>query len=104
MVESTDAGSPELVPRPLARSVLLGAGVGLGVGAVAFVLISIPFYTLASFESNGLGRPIVQTCLFRIALPAGVVLGLVCGIVAGRWLRRGERWTVDDGGDRYSNR
>lgn len=72
--------------------------------AIVFFVIAIPFYTLASFEPNGLDRPIIRTGLFRIALPVGVVLGIVTGSVAGWWWRSGRRWTVEDGGDRYSNR
>ena len=100
-----DATSAEArVTRPLGRSVLIGAGVGIAAAAIAFFLIAIPFYTLASFEPNGLDRPVVRTGLFRIALPVGVVLGLVVGAVSGRWYHQGGTWTTDDGGDRYSNR
>ncbi len=91
-------------PRPLGRSVLLGSAVGIGVALTAFLLISIPFYTLASFEPNGMDRPLIRTGLLQIALPVGLALGAVTGVVTGRWLRRGGSWTVDDGGDRYSNR
>lgn len=90
--------------RSLAQSVALGVGIGLGLALIVFFLIAIPFYTLASFEPNGIDRPIVRTGLFRIALPVGVVLGVVIGAASGWWLRRGGSWTVNDGGDRYSNR
>jgi hypothetical protein len=97
----TDAPSPS---RSLLRSVLLGAAVGVGVAAIVFFLIAIPFYTLASFEPNGIDRPIIRTGLFRIALPVGALVGLVAGGVAGRWFRRGGAWTAPGGDDRYSNR
>lgn len=90
--------------RPLGRSIGIAIGVGLAVGAICFFLIAIPFYTLASFEPNGLDRPVVRTGLFRIALPVGAVLGLVSGVVAGWWARRGGTWRADGGGDRYTNR
>ena len=90
--------------RPLGRSVGQGIAIGLGVAAICFFLIAIPFYTLASFEANGIDRPIVRTGLFRVALPAGLLVGLVSGVVSARWLRRGGAWTIDDGSDRYSNR
>ena len=96
--------SPESPGRPLGQSVLLGVGIGIGLGLIVFFLVAIPFYTLASFEPNGLDRPIIRTGLFRIALPVGVLVGVVGGAIAGRWLRRGGSWTVDDGGDRYSSR
>lgn len=86
------------------RSVLIGVAVAIGLGATVFFLIAIPFYTLASFEPNGIDRPIIRTGLFRISLPVGAVVGLVGGVVAGRWVRRGGRWTTDDDGDRYSTR
>ena len=98
---STDAPS---TPRPLLRSVLMGAAIGVGVAAIVFFLIAIPFYTLASFEPNGVDRPIIRTGLFRIALPVGALVGLVSGAAASRWFRRGGRWTVVGGDDRYSNR
>jgi hypothetical protein len=91
-------------PRSLGRSIALGVGIGIGAAAICFFLIAIPFYTLASFEPNGIDRPIVRTGLFRIALPVGLMVGLATGSAAGWWLRRGGTWTVDDGSDRYSNR
>lgn len=90
--------------RPLGRSIALGVAIGIGTAAICFFLIAIPFYTLASFEPNGIDRPIVRTGLFRIALPVGLLVGLVSGVASGWWLRRGGSWTVDDGSDRYSNR
>ncbi len=78
--------------------------VGIGLAAIAFFLIAIPFYTLGSFEPNGMDRPIVRTGLFRIALPVGAVLGVVLGSVAGWWYRRGRSWTTDDGGNRVQQR
>ena len=90
--------------RPLLRSVLIGIGLAIGLAAVTFFLIAIPFYTLASFETNGIDRPIVRTGLFRVALPVGAIVGIVGGAVGGRWLHRGGRWVAEDGGDRYSTR
>lgn len=90
--------------RSLGRSLALGVAIGIGVGAICFFLIAIPFYTLASFEPNGIDRPVVRTGLFKVALPVGVLVGLASGGAAGVWVRRGAAWTVDDGSDRYSNR
>ena len=105
MAETQRAGEADPTTRSLGRSVAVGVAIGFAVTAIVFFLIAIPFYTLASFEPNGgVDRPIVRTGLFRIALPVGVVVGLVSGAVAGRWLHRGGRWSTGDGGDRYSNR
>lgn len=98
-----DTEAPE-PGRSLARSVLIGIGLAVGFGAITFFLIAIPFYTLASFEPNGIDRPIVRTGLFKVALPVGVVVGVVGGTAVARWLHRGGRWTVDGGEDRYSAR
>lgn len=88
----------------MARSVAVGLAIGVAVAATVFFLIAIPFYTLASFEPNGLGRPIVRTGLFAIALPVGALVGIVSGVVVGRWFRQGGRWTAPEPGDRYSTR
>ncbi len=109
-METADGSRPESGVQPpttsasLARSIAVGVGVAVGAAAICFFLIAIPFYTLASFEPNGLDRPIVRTGLFKIALPVGALLGVVIGSVAGWWFHRGMDWTVDDGGDRYSTR
>lgn len=106
MAETTVDPQTEEVPetRSLGRSVLLGVAIGLAAGATVYFLIAIPIYLVASFEANGMDRPIIRTGLLKVALPIGVALGVVIGVVSGRWLRRGGRWTVDDGGDRYSTR
>lgn len=102
-----DVGNPpsdDSERRPLGVSLLLGVVIGVATMAIVYFLIAIPIYLVASFESNGLDRPIIRTGLFRVAMPVSAVVGLVTGVVSGRWLRRGERWSLDDGGDRYSNR
>lgn len=96
--------APVAGPRSVGRSVAVGLAVGIGAAAICFFLIAIPFYTLASFEPNGIDRPIVRTGLFKVALPVGFLVGLAAGVASGVWARRGGGWTVDDGSDRYSNR
>lgn len=64
---------------------------------------------LARFESNGLGRPLIQTGLFRFAVVAGLVIGLASGVAAGWWRYRGHSWTVPGGtpsvgGDEFGGR
>lgn len=102
MGSSASDGVP--APRSLLQSTLLGVIVAVTVAATAFFLIAIPLYTVASFESNGLQRPVIRTGLFRVALPVGVLIGLLTGLVTGRWWRRGGRWVVTDGDDRYTTR
>lgn len=108
MTEATDGAGPETgndpPKRPVGVSVLLGVVIGVASAAIVYFLVAIPIYLVASFEANGLDRPIIRTGLFRVAMPVGAIVGLVSGVVSGRWLRRGGRWAVDDGGDRYSNR
>lgn len=83
---------------------VLGVLVGVALAATVFVLIAIPLYTVASFEPNGLDRPVIRTGLFRVALPVAAVAGVVGGAAVGRWLHGGGTWTPSDPGDRYSNR
>jgi len=77
------------------RTVLTALAIGLGVGlaAVAIIvsIVAIPLFALARFADpgNGLDRPMIRDGLTHVALPAGVVLGTVSGLLVGRWYRRG---------------
>jgi len=91
---------PGAAPRSKVRSLLLGAGVGLGVGvagmAIAFSIVAVPMFLLASTEGDsGLDRGLVRTGLFVVALPFGVLTGLVVGVVVGVWYARGGRLPTD---------
>jgi hypothetical protein len=91
---------PGAVPRSKVRSTLLGAGVGLGVGvagmAIAFSIVAVPLFLLASTEGDaGLDRDLVRTGLFLVALPVGVLTGMVAAIVVGVWYARGGRLPAD---------
>ncbi len=99
----SEAPAPVVAPS-VRRSVMIGIAIAVAVGAICFFLIAIPFYTLASFDANGMDRPIIRTGLFRIALPVGALIGAVSGASIARWLHRGNRWTIDQRDDRYSNR
>lgn len=86
--------------RPRARSVALGLAVGLGVGvaaiAIAFSIVAIPLFIVASTEpGSGLNRDLVRTGLFKIAVPVGVVTGIVVGALVGLWYARGGRLPTD---------
>jgi len=88
--------SADLDQRPH-RTFLLSLAVGLGVGiatvGIIVSIIAIPFFALARFAEpgHGLDEPLVRTALVRVAIPAGLVLGGLCGIFVGRWYHRGGR-------------
>ena len=95
-----DPIADEPVPRSRLRSVLVGLGIGTGVGvavmAVAFSIVAIPMFILASTEpGSGLDRSLVRTGLFKVALPLGLVAGVAAGVVVGIWYARGGRLPTD---------
>jgi hypothetical protein len=86
--------------RSKVRSTLLGAGVGAGIGvaamAIAFSIVAVPMFLLASTEGeSGLDRGLVRTGLFVVALPFGVLVGTAAGVVVGIWYARGGRLPTD---------
>lgn len=86
--------------RPRLRSVLLGVGIGTGVGvagvAIAFSIVAIPLFIVASTEpGSGLNRDLVRTGLFKVAVPFGAVAGIAAGILVGLWYARGGRLPRD---------
>ncbi len=75
---------------------LLGVGIGLGMAvagiAIAFSIVAIPLFIVASTEpGSGLNRDLVRTGLFKIAVPFGVVTGIAAGVLVGLWYARGGR-------------
>lgn len=81
-------------------SVLLALGVAVGVGvaavAIAFSVIAVPLYALASTEpGSGLDRSMIRRGLFGVAVPFGIVAGVVVGAVVGTWYARGGRLPGD---------
>lgn len=94
------AEPPAPSTRSKVRSTALGAAVGLGVGVaamgIAFSVVAVPMFLLASTEGDsGLDRDLVRTGLFAIALPFGALMGIVAGIVVGVWYARGGRLPTD---------
>lgn len=94
------SGADDAARPPRLRSVLLGLGVGAGAAVagvtIAFSIVAIPIFLLASTEpGSGLNRDLVRTGLFKVALPFGVVTGLVVGILVGLWYSRGGRLPTD---------
>lgn len=83
-----------------ARSWLIGGVIGFAITvaatAVAFSIIAMPLYMLASTEpGSGIDRSLIRRGLFGIAVPFGVVSGLVCGVLVGLWYARGGRLPRD---------
>ena len=86
--------------RSRVRSVLLGLGIGAGVGvagiAIAFSIVAIPLFIVASTEpGSGLNRDLVRTGLFKVAVPFGGIAGIAAGILVGVWSARGGRLPRD---------
>jgi riboflavin transporter FmnP len=82
------------------RGALVGTGIGVAVGlaavAIAFSIIAIPLFALAATEpERGVDRDLVRKGLFDVALPFGVVTGLVIGVAVGVWYARGGRLPTD---------
>lgn len=82
------------------RSVVLGTGVGLAMAvagiAIAFSIVAIPLFIVASTEpGSGLDRDLVRTGLFKVALPFGLVTGVLAGVAVGVWYARGGRLPRD---------
>lgn len=82
------------------RAALVGLGMGVAVGlaavGIAFSIVAIPMFVVASTEpGSGLNRHLVRTGLFQVAVPFGVVTGVVVGLLVGVWYARGGRLPTD---------
>ncbi len=74
----------------------IGLGVGVAAMAIAFSILAIPMFVMASTEpGSGLDRSLVRTGLFKVALPIGLVAGGAAGIAVGLWYGRGGRLPTD---------
>jgi len=92
--------APADPPRSKLKAVLVGIGIGVGVGvagmAIAFSIVAVPLFLLASTEGDsGLDRDLVRTGLFAIALPFGALVGVTVGAIVGVWYARGGRLPTD---------
>ena len=89
-----DAADLDHGPR---RTVLMAVGVGLGVGVatvgIVVSIVAIPLFALARFTepSHGLDEPLIRNGLVRVAIPAGLLVGALCGVAVGLWYQRGGR-------------
>ena len=72
-------------------AVAVGVGVALLAIGIVMSIIAIPFFALARFAEpgSGLDRPFIRSGLLRVAIPSGVVLGGLTGVLVARWYRRG---------------
>jgi hypothetical protein len=67
-----------------------------GIG-IAFSVIAIPLFALASIDpGSGLDRDVVRKGLLYVALPFGGISGVLVGLVVGVWYGRGGRLPRDD--------
>ena len=79
------------------HTVLMAVGVGVAVGmatvGIIVSIIAIPLFALARFADpgHGLDQPLIRNGLVRVAIPAGLVLGSLCGLAVGLWYRKGGR-------------
>jgi hypothetical protein len=69
---------------------VLAAVAGFSFG---LVLVALPLFGLArALEmGRGMGRPFIRDNLTQLVLPVAATAALGCGLVVGRWYRRGGR-------------
>lgn len=73
----------------------IGVGSGIAVAGLTYAVLAVPLYVLARTDPDGLDRPMIRTAFFNIALPAGVVVGLLVGALVGLWYAKGGRLPDD---------
>lgn len=97
-VES-DERPEEATSAPLRRSLALGFAVGTAIAlatiGIVYAIVAIPMYALAQADRSGLDRPFFRDSLFHIAVPVGLLFGVVIGTLVGVWYRRGGHLPTD---------
>ena len=90
---STDETVTAAVRRPWPRTIGVGALAGVAGLSFGFIAVALPLFGLArALEmQRGLGRPVIRDNLLLLALPVACVTAIACGVLVGRWYRRGGR-------------
>lgn len=88
------------VRRPWPAVLGVGALVAMATAAAVLGLLALPLFFLARAlePDQGLGRPLLRTGIFQVAIPAAALTGLGAGALFGRWYRRGGHLPREEGG------
>ena len=89
----TDETVISAVRRPWARSIGIGALAAVAGFSFGLIAVALPLFGLArALElQRGLGRPVIRDNLLLLVLPVAGTSALACGVLVGRWYRRGGR-------------
>ena len=80
------------VRRPWRRTLGVAALAALAGASFGLLAVAVPLFGLArALELQGLGRPSIRDNLLQLVLPVAGVSALACGLLVGRWYRRGGR-------------
>jgi hypothetical protein len=81
----------ERVPRPWSRAVGIGVLAAIAGFSFGLIAVALPLFGLArALElQRGLGRPVIRDNLLQFVLPVAGVSAVACGLLVGRWYRRG---------------
>jgi riboflavin transporter FmnP len=95
-VQDPVPGDPTSKLKSAALGFVIGTGVSLACAGIAFSVIAIPLYALASAEpGSGLNRDLIRKGLFNVALPFGLIAGVAIGCIVAVWYARGGRLPQD---------
>ena len=93
---SAAPSSPAMSPRPTATSAAVGVALGVLPFVVVAGLVGLIVIFLGRIQTTDfLDQPWVRTGILVFAPLAGTLAGVVVGVLAGRWYRRGGRLPSD---------
>ena len=81
--------------RSVGLALAVGLAVAISVAGLVYSIIAIPLYLLAQSDSSGLDRPFIRDGFFKVALPAGLLVGTLVGAAVGVWYGRGGHLPTD---------